>query len=85
MFDKTKFITCQGDSEGFTTFDGEEGTYSDPQCSLCPWSTLDDDHLERIHAAWLKMSPQGREEVARYYAEAMADAISNEAFQGRHH
>lgn len=76
------------------TFDGEKGTYSDPQCSTCPWVSLDDDHLERIHSAWLAMSPQGREECARYYAEACAASMQaqfeaeSESFwmrQGRHH
>lgn len=76
------------------TFDGEKGTYSDPQCSTCPWVSLDDDHLERIHSAWLAMSPQGREECARYYSEACAASMQaqfeaeSESFwmrQGRHH
>lgn len=76
------------------TFDGEKGTYSDPQCSTCPWVSLDDDHLERIHKAWLDMSPQGREACARYYSEACAASMQaqfeaeSESFwmrQGRHH
>lgn len=57
--------------------EGEKGTYSDPKCSLCPWVALDDDHLERIHAQWLALSPQGREACARYYAEACVAAIND--------
>lgn len=84
------------------TFDGEKGTYSDPKCALCapaqadvkcPWVALDDDHLERIHAQWLALSPQGREACARYYAEACVAAIHEQQSredgfwlrQGRHH
>lgn len=51
------------DMSEYSTFDGETGTYSDPQCAQCPWRDLDDDHLERIHKLWRESSDAQRAEL----------------------
>ena len=53
--------------EAFITQDGTKIE----RVSASPWSLLDQDHLDRIHAIWLASEGRVRDELRAYHTQAI--------------